>query len=60
VPGTFSFPAYTVVDQTDYLEIDLFAESTTNDSEENVSVDFRIDDLSLTVADQIRARETVP
>ena len=57
---TFAFPAYTVVDDTDYLEIDLFADSTTNDSAEPVSLEFRIDDPSLPIADQMRAKEIVP
>ena len=56
---TFAMPAYTVVDQTDYLEIDLFAEATLNLSGEAVSVDFRIDDPTLDpLADQMRAKET--
>ena len=55
--ATYTFPGYTVVDQTDYLEIDLFAEATANISEEIVSVDFRIDDPSLAVADQMKVRE---
>ncbi len=54
---SYAFPGYTVVDPTDYLEIDLFAEATTNISKESVSVDFRIDDLSLAVADQMRVKE---
>lgn len=57
---TLAFPGYTVVDGTDYLEIDLFAEATTNSSGESVSVDFRIDDPVLPLADQMRAREIVP
>jgi len=58
---TVAFPAYTVVDQTDYLEIDLFAETTNNISAETVSVEFRIDDPALSpLADQMRAKEVVP
>ncbi len=54
---TFAFPGYTVVDATDYLEIDLYAEATSNNSGEAVSVDFRIDDPALPVADQMRLAE---
>ncbi|MFQ6029576.1 MAG: hypothetical protein ACE5Q6_19035 [Dehalococcoidia bacterium] len=54
VTGTVVFPGYTVVDQTDYLEIDLFADFATNSSEEEVTVDFRIDDSSLAEADQTK------
>ncbi len=43
-----------MVDSTDYLEIDLFAEATSNSSEESVSVDFRIDDPNLALAEQTR------
>ena len=54
--ATYAFPGYTVVDQTDYLEIDLFAEATSNASEGSLSVDFRIDDPTLPVTDQTRVR----
>ena len=50
--ATFSFDEYTVVDNTDYFEIDLFAHATTNLSGENVTVEFRIDDPDLAQADQ--------
>ena len=58
--ATFAFAGYTVVDQTDYLEIDLFAEATSNASEETLSVDFRFDDPTLTTLDQTRFLEIVP
>ena len=54
VTGTLAFPGYTVVDQTDYLEIDLYAEATAHGAEEDITVDFRIDDPALAVADQTR------
>ena len=58
---TFAMPQYTVVDQTDYLEIDLFADATLNLSGESVSVEFRIDDPTLApLVDQMRAKEIVP
>jgi len=52
--ATFSFDEYTVVDNTDYFEIDLFAHATTNLSGENVTVDFHIDDPALPLVDQPR------
>jgi len=55
--ATYAFPSYTVADQTDYLEITLFAEATSNISQESVSVDFRIDDPDFAVADQMKIRE---
>jgi len=51
--ATLPFSAYTTVDNTDYLEIDFFVESTLNDSQESVSVEFRIDDPGLDQADQM-------
>ena len=54
---TYAFPGYTVVDPTDYLEIDLFADATLNISEETASLDFRIDDPTLAVTDQMGARQ---
>ena len=51
--ATLPFSLYTTVDETDYLEIDLFVESTLNDSQESVSVEFRIDDRHLAQADQM-------
>jgi len=52
--ATHSFSEYTVVDATDYLEIDLFANATANTSGESVSIDFRLDDKTLPAADQTR------
>ena len=48
---TLPFSAYNTVENTDYLEIDLFAESTLNDSQESVLVEFRIDDPDLSPTD---------
>lgn len=50
--ATLPFSAYTRVESTDYLEIDLFIESTLNDSQESVFVQFRIDDPDLAQTDQ--------
>ena len=52
--ATHSFSEYIVVDATDYLEIDLFADATANTSGESVSGDFRLDDKTLPAADQTR------
>lgn len=57
---TFAFPGYTVVDTTDYLEIDIYAEATSNNSAGPVSVEFRIDDPTLPIADQMKIGEVVP
>ena len=57
--GTYAFPGYTVVSGTDYLEIDLFADATLNSSQENVSVDFRIDDPGLPISSQTRVLEVL-
>ena len=54
VTATYSISEYTVVEATDYLEIDLYAEATLNNSGESVSVDFRLDDSTLDAADQTR------
>jgi hypothetical protein len=50
--GTYSFPGYTVVDQTDYLEIDFYVEVTTKKA--NQYAYLRIDDNTLNLADQTR------
>jgi len=51
--GTYPWSAYTVVDQTDYLEIDYYIDVTKSSPSKTVSL--RIDDGSLAVADQTRA-----
>ena len=51
--ATLPFSAYTTVDNTDYLEIDLFAESTLNNSQESVTIEIRIDDPDLAQTDQM-------
>ncbi len=53
VSGTYSWTSYTVVDQTDYLEIDYYIQVTTGQGGQSVYL--RIDDSSLAVADQTRA-----
>jgi hypothetical protein len=53
VSGTYSWTAYTVVDQTDYLEIDYYIEVTT--SSFGASVYLRIDDSGLATTSQTRA-----
>ncbi|MEM3788477.1 MAG: hypothetical protein QXN95_01225 [Candidatus Bathyarchaeia archaeon] len=49
--GTYSFPEYTVVDETDYLEIDFYVHQTSK----KVTFYLRIDDQTLAIADQTRA-----
>jgi len=51
--GTYSWAAYTVADQTDYLEIDYYREVTVIKA--TYLVNLRIDDNTLAVADQTRA-----
>ena len=51
--GTYAWSAYTVVDQTDYLEIDYYIEVTQAVALKTASL--RIDDNTLAVADQTRA-----
>jgi len=56
--GTYNFPGYTVVNQTDYLEIDFYGHVTTVKSGATHSL--RIDDNTLAYADQTRMEGTVP
>jgi hypothetical protein len=51
--GTYTWSAYTVAVQTDYLEIDCYIEVTTGSPGKTASL--RIDDNTLPVADQTRA-----
>jgi len=51
--ATYSWTSYTVVAQTDYLEIDYYIEVTASSPGKTVSL--RIDDSALAVADQTRA-----
>jgi hypothetical protein len=50
--GTYSFPGYTVVDQTDYLEIDFYANVTVKKAGQSAYL--RIDDNTLALTDQTR------
>ncbi len=47
--GTYNFPAYTVVSQTDYLEIDYYVSASTTDS---ADAHLMIDDNALSLAQQ--------
>jgi hypothetical protein len=47
--GTYNFPAYTVVSQTDYLEIDYYVSSSTQD---NTNAYLMIDNSGLTLSQQ--------
>jgi hypothetical protein len=51
--GTYAWSAYTVVDQTDYLEIDYYIHVTTSSPAKTAYL--RIDDNTLAIADQTRA-----
>jgi len=51
--GTYSWSAYSVVDRTDYLEIDYYVDVTTAQS--GVTAYLRIDDNTLATSDQTRA-----
>jgi len=51
--GAYSWSAYTVVDQTDYLEIDYYIHVTGSSPAKTASL--RIDDSTLAIADQTRA-----
>jgi hypothetical protein len=53
VSGTYAWTAYTVADQTDYLEIDYYIEVTTSSA--GASVYLRIDDNTLATNLQTRA-----
>jgi len=50
--GTYEWPAYSVVDETDYLEIDYYVDILSTDP--NVVAHLMIDDATLVTADQTR------
>lgn len=50
--GTYDWTAYTVVDQTDYLEVDYYIEVTASQTSKKVSL--RVDDSTLELADQTK------
>jgi hypothetical protein len=52
LPATYSWAEYTVVDETDYLEIDYYIEITAKRNNEHVNL--RVDDSSLAKANQTR------
>jgi len=55
--GTYSFPGYIVVNQTDYLEIDVYVDATY--AKTGTSAYLRIDDNTLATTDQTRAANIV-
>jgi hypothetical protein len=57
ISGTYSWTAYTVVSQTDYLEIDYYIEVTSSGNGKFVYL--RIDDSTLATADQTRGATIV-
>jgi len=50
--GTYNWAAYTVVNQTDYLEVAYYIEVTTSQTSKTVSL--RVDDNTLALADQTK------
>ncbi|MEM2702757.1 MAG: PKD domain-containing protein, partial [Candidatus Bathyarchaeia archaeon] len=50
--GTYNWPGYTVVDQTDYLEVDFYIEVTNPQSSKYVRL--LVDDPTLPIADQTK------
>jgi hypothetical protein len=58
--ASYDFSGYTVVASTDYLEIDLFAEATSNSSGLYTTVDFRIDDPDIPPDNQTHLHERLP
>ena len=55
--GTYAFAGYSVVDQTDYLEVDYYIWVTAKRNGERVNL--RIDDSALALADQTRIENIV-
>jgi len=54
VSGTYSFPEYNVMDQTDYLEVDFYGDFKASDATYGDEVQLRIDDNSLASTSQTR------
>ena len=55
ISGTFSFPGYTVVDETDYLEIVYYGETDRSGPQSGPGyMQIKIDDSSLAISDQTR------
>jgi hypothetical protein len=52
--ATTTLAEYVVVDPTDYLEIDVFADVTRNDDAAAAVVYFRVDDAALALQDRTR------
>jgi hypothetical protein len=60
INGSFDFSGYTVVDPTDYLEIDLFVEATVNTSGLETIIDFDIDNPAIPPDNQTHLQERFP
>jgi hypothetical protein len=54
VSATYDFPGYTVVNDTDYLEIDYYGKSSGNGPQHDTYISLRVDDDTLDKADQTR------
>jgi len=59
VSGTYAFPGYTVVDRTDYLEVDFYGDFKAADTTYGDEVQLRIDDNTLAAASQTRIANLV-
>jgi len=55
--GTYNWPGYTVVDQTDYLEVAYYIEVTTSQSSKSVRL--LVDDGTLPLADQTKIKNVI-
>ena len=55
--GTYNWPGYTIVDQTDYLEVAYYIEVTTSQSSKSVRL--LVDDSTLPVADQTKIENVI-
>jgi hypothetical protein len=56
----YQFPGCTIVDDTDYPEIDLIADATNNTASSSVSLAFRVDDDDSALNDMTPVREVGP
>ncbi|MFC1964279.1 hypothetical protein ACFLV1_02740 [Chloroflexota bacterium] len=54
ISAAYSFPGYTVVDDTDYLEIDYYGKSSNGGPDESSLIQLSVDDSSLSKAEQTR------
>ncbi|MFH1651605.1 MAG: hypothetical protein ABID87_05850 [Chloroflexota bacterium] len=60
LPATYDFPGYTVVDDTDYLEIVYYGSANVSPPSNPAYIQLRVDDGSLPAADQTRIEMQEP